>query len=85
MIYTEQDVDFELDVSVKIEARMCRNDYGVERSPVWYEADHHAFAGISVNIAGVDVLIKDMPIELRSAILERAIEACDDDKWSKYE
>ncbi len=85
MTKSTQSVSFEVDVSANIDARMVRNDYGVPGSPVWYEAEDHDFAYFVIDIAGVNVSIKALPIELRNAILECAIDACDENGWERYD
>jgi len=80
-----QSVNFTIDVDASIEARMVLCDYGVDRSPVWWESDDHNYADYTVTIAGVDVEVMCLPKDLRDAILECAIEACDENKWSGYD
>lgn len=85
MTLANQTVSFQIDVGAIIDAQMVRSDYGVSGSPVWYQPEDHDFADFVIDIAGVNVSIKALPIELRNAILECAIESCDDDKWSGYD
>lgn len=54
------------EVEVTFTARMVKNDYGVERSPVWYEAEDIEVD--AVTILGVDVEFGKLPENLRKAI-----------------
>jgi len=80
-----QSLDFEISVTMDIEAKGEEADYGVPQSPVWDEYNNHDFADKTITICGVDVLIAELPKTLQNAILEAAIEACDDGKWGCYE
>lgn len=80
-----QSLDFEVSVMMDIEANGEETDLGVPRSPVWDEYSDHDFADKTITIAGVDVLVKELPLVLQNAILEAAIDACDDEKWGCYE
>jgi len=72
-----QTVSFTIDIDAALTAKMVRNDYGVPGSPVWYDAEDHDFADLTITIAGVDIAIKDLPPVLRDAILSDAIYNCD--------
>jgi len=80
-----QSVEFEITVFANMKAKAQDTDYGVPQSPVWTEYDDADFEDAVITIAGVDVLVKELPPVLQNAILEAAIEACDDGKWGCYE
>jgi len=75
-----QRVEFDTLVSATLSARMERTDYGVPGSPVWYEPEDIEF-DLTINIAGVDVEIKDLPKVLRDALLEEAINVTESGEW----
>lgn len=58
------------DVKVTFTARMVRNDYGVDRSPVWHEPEDITIE--TVEICGVDVDVTKLPTDLADAITELA-------------
>lgn len=80
-----QTVSFSIDVTADIEAKAQDDDYGVPGSPVWTDYSDHDFMDLVITIAGVDVKLADLPRVLQVAILEAAIDACDDEKWGCYE
>lgn len=76
-----QSVTFTVECSAKLEASMVRSDYGVQGSPVWYQAEDIEYAEFTVDISGVSVRLDALPKDLRDALLESAIEAVDDGEW----
>ena len=56
------------EVEVTFTANMVRNDYGVERSPVWHEPEDIEID--TVSILGVEVDPKYLPEKLVAAIHE---------------
>ncbi len=56
------------EVEVTFTARMVKTDYGVDRSPVWYEPEDIEIDTLS--ILGVEVDPKDLPKALVEAIHE---------------
>jgi len=80
-----QAVDFEVNVFFYLKAKAQNADYGVPQSPVWTEYDDHDFEDAVITICGVDVEVNSLPKTLQDAILEAAIDACDDGKWGCYE
>ena len=58
------------DIEVTFSADMERCDYGVARSPVWYEATDIVID--SLEICGCKVDPKDLPADLVKAIIELA-------------
>jgi hypothetical protein len=75
-----QRVEFDTLINATLSARMERTDYGVPGSPVWYEAEDIEF-DLTINIAGVDVEIKDLPKVLRDALLDEAINVTESGEW----
>ena len=76
-----QTVKINLEVYVRLQANMVRSDYGVPGSPVFYDADDIDFADFTIEIEGVEVKIKDFPMELQDVILEEAIESSENGEW----
>lgn len=58
------------EMTVIFTAKAERCDYGVERSPVWYEVDPATIEVHSLEILGRDVKFDELPEVIRDAILD---------------
>lgn len=76
-----QTVSFQLEVSADLICRMVKDDYGVPGSPVWWSEEDHDWEDEAIDIDGVTVVIKDLPIALRGAIFDSAMEAINSEEW----
>ena len=76
-----QTVTIELECQSEIKATGNWEDYGVPGSPRWMQYEPVDFSGLTIDIAGVTVALKDLPIELRNAIWKLAYEASHDGEW----
>ena len=56
------------ELSVTFVAQTERSDYGVEGSPVWYEAKPDTIEILHFDILGIDVDPRVLPQELQAAI-----------------
>jgi hypothetical protein len=76
-----------LEITASITADMVRNDYGVDRSPVWYEADNVDVEEIEINgkSYGRKELIETFGEVGAKALMEIVCEAVDDDNWEQPE
>lgn len=81
MKYAQQTVSFTIDCSASIEAKGEITDYGVPGSPRWIEYEPQYWGSSTIEIAGVDVKIVDLPVELGKALWELATEAAEDCDW----
>ena len=62
------------ELNVTFVAQTERSDYGVERSPVWYEVNPDTIEILHFDILGIDVDPRVLPKELQKAIHELAAE-----------
>lgn len=83
MTNVTQSVSFEVECSAVISAVMKLQDYGVPRSPSWYESDDHYWGESTVDIAGITVALKSLPKALQNALWEYAYPQIDENKWER--
>lgn len=76
-----------LELGAVLSARMVRNDYGVDRSPVWYEPDDVEVEEIEINGKSYSrkELIETFGEKGANALMEIVCEAADDDGWDAEE
>lgn len=77
-------ITFEVEVTVRVDARMVKSDYGVPGSPVWMQPEDMVVDG-KLDIDGVDVRFSDLPDSLTVMFRERAMEYADSDfcEWEE--
>ena len=75
-------VSFSVECFATISATGDMTDYGVPGSPRWIEYEPQDWADITIEIAGVDVVLKELPKVLRDALWDAAMENLDDNgEW----
>ena len=75
-------VSFSVECFATISATGDMTDYGVPGSPRWMEYEPRDWGDLTLEIAGVDVMIKELPKALQDALWETAVDAIKEDgKW----
>lgn len=80
-----QTISIDIPVTARIDAIARKDDYGVPGSPVWWDIEPKDWSDVSIEICGVKVPVKSLPVELRSAIWEAVCDDADEWKWEGCE
>lgn len=69
-----QYVTFTIEITARVDCEMERSDYGVPRSPVFYEPNPDTFEVSGLEVYGHGVDINALPKNLKEMIEDEAIE-----------
>ena len=76
MYHVNQDVVIEVELAASFSGKMEVDERGV-----YCDVEDIKFSDYQVDIAGVSVMLSELPIELRDALFESARDQLDDMKW----
>lgn len=67
-------VNFQIEVTARVDATMERNDYGVDGSPVWYEPNPDSLEVSGIEIEGVEISLASVGETLYDLVEDIAAE-----------